>query len=76
MIVIDLSPNKLLEMAVDWAAPPKIDAVEFVGDETLAANAPNEADPKRPLFAGNCEALINISRFFFAKKKQIGGLTV
>lgn len=52
--VIDLSPNKLLDMAVDCAVfdkdPPKIDVAEaFAGDETFAANAPNEADPKSPL---------------------------
>lgn len=54
MVLIDLSPNKLPELAVDCAifaeAPPKIDAAVFVGDETLA---PNEADPKRPVFAKN-----------------------
>lgn len=57
MVVIDLSLNALLEIAVDCAEfdmdPPKIEVPVFVGDETFAPNAPNELDPNRVLLATN-----------------------
>lgn len=53
MVVLDLSPNKFVGCAALAKAPPKIDADVFVGDDALADKAPNEADPKRPLFADN-----------------------
>lgn len=53
MVAFDLSPNKLVGCAEFAEAPPKIDAVVFVGDETLVANVPNEVDPNRPLLATN-----------------------
>lgn len=55
VVVIDLSPNKLLETVVDCAEfdmdAPKIEAPVFGVDETLVASAPNEVDPNRPLLA-------------------------
>lgn len=69
MVVVDLLPNKLVDGAVFVKPPPKIVAAEF-GDETFAANAPNEVDPKRPLPAekknGNRIKVIN--RFVFPPK--------
>lgn len=53
-MIFDLSPNKFAgcaELAAN--APPKIDAVGAVDDETFDASAPNEVDPKRPVFAEN-----------------------
>lgn len=53
-VIFDLSPNKFAgcaELAAN--APPKIDAVGAVDDETFDASAPNEVDPKRPVLAEN-----------------------